>query len=472
MPPYPPCPPCPPCFRARQECHYAPTRGGAQDKYINDPDLLKQANVLVVLNSATPYNCLTTCSRIEGPDVHEACNPLELKPTDDEPQSNIVRWRPTEKGRYRSIDFYINSIAFRVPEGLRQLSLAVASGNEPMQTYSIELFGSTDRFGGMRPICEHVTEMLRSQQVPLKLGYDKKAARFYFLPTSKKTKFTVQLLGWDDGAPARSVLPLLGFERSICMDTAHELPQATKLYATKQTTIDDEHPMDAQRVRTDVKLADLQKRFEEKFGSRKSAKRKATVVGQLKEADKVTPICIQDGHLILCDYLFSLAYFALVRVNPLWHKPGQSMLLPLDESERRVNDETTDDLFASSAIPNKTVGQPSDRFKALLKELATGTPQTPSGGNDRKILASFDMTCILFDVVLAEAYKIIREADSDEQETKAAGGEVPIESRWRERDDAGTASEPLSDTDCLKRIFLEKLKGEKEASTTTDEHSQ
>ncbi|KAL3904301.1 MAG: hypothetical protein SGPRY_011340 [Prymnesium sp.] len=74
------------------ECHYAPTRGGAQDKYINDELMLKKLNVVVLLISATPFNCLTKTSRIVDPDVSKACNALELESTHDDPTSNSL-WR-------------------------------------------------------------------------------------------------------------------------------------------------------------------------------------------------------------------------------------------------------------------------------------------------------------------------------------------------------------------------------------------
>jgi hypothetical protein len=385
-----------------------------------------------------------------------------LKPEDPDPTSNIVRWRPTERGRYRSIDFYVNSIAFRVPSSGRQLSVAITCSPECTRyVYSVELFKSSDRFASMDAICLHVTEMLKTAGALLVLKYSKQEGRFYFQPTKRVAKFSIELLGWDD-ASGGSVLPLLGFERQGCEGKTFECPQAAKMFATAPTTIDDDHPIDGQRIRTDLKLAVLWNTFKDKFDTRKKAARKATNVGELEESGKTVSISIQDGHLILCDYLFSLAYFALVRVNPQWYVPGEAMLLDLDESMRRLHKaETIDALFDHSAIPD--IGQSTDRFQLLLDKLAMGKPRTPSGGNDRKILASYDVRSVLCEVVLKQMTKQMAEealADGnagDEADDEAHG---PVQS-----------VPELSAMDCLKRIFEQKLNGEKEASTTTDEHS-
>ena len=332
-----------------------------------------------------------------------------------------------------------------MPSGCRHLSVAVTEGGDRKE-YSTILFEASDRFGSMSPICQHVTEMLESKQAPLKLKYDKFSGYFYFQPTKTRNKFDIELLGWDD----KSVLPVLGFKREEFEGKTFDQKQKAKLFATGRTTIDGDHPIEFQRVRTDLKLASLQLQFNKRFGTRKVAKRKATDVGKLKEGATVTPICIQDGHLILCDYLFSLAYFALVRVNPRWHEPGQSMLLDLKSSEERLcKIESTDALFNESTIPGPHPN--GNRFEKLLEKLAEGKPEMPSGGNDCKILASYDVKEILCGVVLKEAFKEIRQ----EIEAQAEGAED---------------AEP-SDSTCLKRIFEEKLKGEKEAYATTDEES-
>ena len=127
--------------------------------------MLKLKNVVVLLNSATPYNCLTKCSRVVNPDVSKACNPLKLGATDPDPTSNVMRWRPDEEGRYRSIDFYVNSIAFRVPSGCNRLSITIAMGDEETE-YEVPLFEECVRFGSMKAVAEYVTGKLHVKEAP------------------------------------------------------------------------------------------------------------------------------------------------------------------------------------------------------------------------------------------------------------------------------------------------------------------
>ena len=67
------------------ECHWGPTIKGKHDTFLNDLALVEAPNVLMLLVSATPYNVLTSCSRLD--------------------QSNVVRWfeDPDEATEYRAV---------------------------------------------------------------------------------------------------------------------------------------------------------------------------------------------------------------------------------------------------------------------------------------------------------------------------------------------------------------------------------
>ncbi|CAM9322094.1 unnamed protein product, partial [Scytosiphon promiscuus] len=47
------------------ECHYAATQSGPHNTYVNDPDLHAASNFVLLGVSATPYNCLTSGSRVK-----------------------------------------------------------------------------------------------------------------------------------------------------------------------------------------------------------------------------------------------------------------------------------------------------------------------------------------------------------------------------------------------------------------------
>ena len=93
-----------------------------------------------------------------------------------------------------------------------------------------------------------------------------------------------------------------------------------------------------------------------------------------KQKDESVPI--QDGHLFMCDYLFSLAYHAKVRLNHKWHENGEAMLLDIldmPQSEARV----------------RVISEME--FRAELEKLAKASDiSVPCGSG--KTLASYDGT--------------------------------------------------------------------------------
>jgi hypothetical protein len=90
-----------------------------------------------------------------------------------------------------------------------------------------------------------------------------------------------------------------------------------------------------------------------------------------KQKDESVPI--QDGHLFMCDYLFSLAYHAKVRLNHKWHENGEAMLLDMPQSEARVREIS------------------ETKFRAELEKLAKASGKSVSCGSG-KILESYDGT--------------------------------------------------------------------------------
>ena len=171
----------------------------------------------MLLNSATPYNCLTKNSRLTGLETNFS-DPLQLG-EGEMPPSNVIRWRPNGTGRYRHIDLYMDSIAFRVPESRRSLKLSVQlQADQSWEPYVVPLFEESDRFASMTSVAVHVTERLKSVGAPLTLKYDKRKLKYVFQPTIARQAFRLRLdLEGEDfpkDFPKDSVLPLLGFTSS------------------------------------------------------------------------------------------------------------------------------------------------------------------------------------------------------------------------------------------------------------------
>ena len=145
----------------QQECHYAPTRNSpVHDRYLNNPALLQCDNFLAILSSATPYNCLSRFSRLETTDLPYS------NLNDDEPESNIIRWRPSvgETGcLYRSLDFFVETIVFQVPKESRALAYNVRVGSKEPLIVRMQLFGEGDvRFGSLYKLAEQINEELKT----------------------------------------------------------------------------------------------------------------------------------------------------------------------------------------------------------------------------------------------------------------------------------------------------------------------
>ncbi|KAL3904300.1 MAG: hypothetical protein SGPRY_011339, partial [Prymnesium sp.] len=294
----------------------------------------------------------------------------------------------------------------------------------------------------MKAVAEHVTSVLRSNGAPIQLIFAK--GRFCF---TVKSKVKLLLLDWGD---SKSVLRLLGFKKEQC-EKPHELSlKAPKLLADDGATIDDDYPLNSQRIRADASFAKLQQSF------KKMTKRESTYIGSLRDG---TEVKVQDGHVLMCDYLFSLAYFALVRVDPEWDQPGKSMLRSLEESKERLKGASSSayELLKNSSISERSISasikDPSPLktvFEAILKELAKSKPRPVSGSNSKPILKSYDISKILCELVLKEQLECAKE------ETQA------------DKDEHCAEKQAEANEDPLYYIFEQKILGEREAATTTD----
>ena len=169
-------------------------------------------------------------------------------------------------------------------------------------------------------------------QAPIACKYDKSAApgdiydtgRFS-LVAKKGTGVQVLLHGGE-----HSVLPLLGFSDSQFDSGYLSLP----LVAANPADIDRDHPVAAQRVRSDTNFADKFSRFNGRFGTR--MKRAKTSVGELvprfggkskgrkaTQGGEAKPIFVQDGHLCAFSLCLSLGWhMPSVTCNPLLLRTG------------------------------------------------------------------------------------------------------------------------------------------------------
>ena len=78
------------------ECHHSYTSSGYYSKFVNDDELMKLSNVLVVMVSATPYANLTANSRIPGCELNG-----ENEPDDAQSEEHhVVKWFPPASNEF------------------------------------------------------------------------------------------------------------------------------------------------------------------------------------------------------------------------------------------------------------------------------------------------------------------------------------------------------------------------------------
>jgi hypothetical protein len=313
-------------------------------------------------------------------------------------------------------------------------------------------------------LAAHITKKLAETDAEVELTYDKKQAqRFCFQPTVSKATL---LLIMNDF----SLLPVLGFSKRQ-MNTECQLPftRRSRLLADAEATIDADYPVQSQLIRSDKGYVKLMADFNTRFGRRKDRRRAKNRVGKLmrhaeREGKADTPggVQLEDGHLLTCEYLWSLAYCALIRVHPRWHEPGMDLLqsVRIDESDDSLKQRTLAALLSLAPPVDKAEVESASlnaAFQHLLRILATGRPKQRFGSGSKTTLESYNLSSILCDFVhgtkLQDARKEIQLALVD---AAGVGGNESVE---------------IPDDEALLHILKAKLKGERDAAVTTDDES-
>jgi hypothetical protein len=105
------------------ESHWGYNFGGAHDKFVNDPELLKAKNLIIVQVSATPYCNLTQASRVPEKYIQieddkwkilDSKEGRESKDYSQLEELHVVKWYPPgqedEKSRYLRLEHFLRTI--------------------------------------------------------------------------------------------------------------------------------------------------------------------------------------------------------------------------------------------------------------------------------------------------------------------------------------------------------------------------
>ena len=232
------------------ECHFAPTaptlpkNAGEKGKpaaipLLHEPEMRGKKNFVVLLISATPYNCLSTNSSI--------------------PENNIVDWSTTMLGlstarpNYVGFEYYFRSIAFSIPQ-VALAAIRVGNVIVNMEALGYQEFGEFSHFA--KVLTDLLTKALRDKPFKVTCKYTER--KFVLSLTLDSIKEMMIELA---DTTQEGLLYHLGFRNSEAESAAAvklTFTTNTRTFrAIKETNIDKENPTESQFIRADGPLDDI-----------------------------------------------------------------------------------------------------------------------------------------------------------------------------------------------------------------------
>jgi hypothetical protein len=301
------------------ECHNAPTQNAIP--IIHDHDLCASDNFLVVLISATPFNCLSTQSKVQP--------------------ENLLIWSDIIANKNRSIytgfDFYARSIAFRSPVNHIQIR-EVRFGDEVIiDNLCIDVFHSNREFCGFQGLAMVVQTALQNNQNLTHRGlkchfvFEKKTSNFKFKVSTVPSRVRGSLcIDRED-----SLFQYLAFFRNG--EEKVLVPFNTDIFSgpASDFNIDENFPLEKQHLREDPSFAKVREILQLSFPelrrvheeSRRRANGNALEPNIMPHVDHAFPMLqpehhsklpdgytlmkSRNGFTIVIDYIFSMCYFAV-----------------------------------------------------------------------------------------------------------------------------------------------------------------
>jgi hypothetical protein len=289
------------------ECHYAPSTSAIPA--LHDADVRARNNVVVVLVSATPYNCISTRSRIPADNIVEWSSLVDLHATPN----------------YIGFEHYFRSIAFTLPapggpaapDSTGRLYLVIAVGDPAVDTrVHFENCDHYREYADHQTLAALITQRLRDRHIALTCacGEDGKVvfrrSRDLRTPLFLRDTALMRALGFPAGA--RFAVE----ERAVTATSVH--------------TLGDDVPLVSQHLRQDspfsvlyeaiVAECDQLKRFNVRTTVKLSAQWSDELKGLQGRRPPVTRLfnkmmSAKNGFTIILDYILSIAYYGSCRIE-------------------------------------------------------------------------------------------------------------------------------------------------------------
>lgn len=294
------------------ECHRSPTVVSSAHSIINDPLLMARPNFLVLMVSATPFNCVSLNSRISPSNRILWRNVLA-------DQNRPLQYNPA----YVGLDYFFSTLQFRVN---CEASLTLKIGSS-LITVHIEPISQGRLYASLTSLASDINKCIMDHpeaKSALKFQYLTKESRFAF----RNAKCDVSLIPGD-------LLRALGFS-----DGAIICPHDEPFLGSLEFTVDNDSPVCAQCIRHDPsvavfirheregrKMGNLPVEFDHDLEALVNDLRSELEAGstrvdwndveeELKRVSKLVKPETERKELkacpILADYIFSLAYLAIV----------------------------------------------------------------------------------------------------------------------------------------------------------------
>ena len=180
---------------------------------------------------------------------------------DEAGESNVGRWfQSGEKAEteYRSLEYYLDTVAFEVPPNRREARLKIQIGSEEPKELALTLDNASGsiqsqplHLASMDAIAKLLSASLERQGIKKTVLVVKFSDNRFYLhrPRAPKKKTTVTLVFNE-----HSIWPLLGFKDNVLSKELCRLDDGTmddKLVAEGEITVDSQSPNSLQRIRSD-----------------------------------------------------------------------------------------------------------------------------------------------------------------------------------------------------------------------------
>jgi hypothetical protein len=285
------------------ECHYGPTVNATPA--LHHADVRGMNNVVVVMVSATPFNCVSTQSRI--------------------PLRNIIEWTslvdPHATPSYIGFEHYFRSVAFTLPGP----DDAVAAGSAELSRLVVVVDNSTvavpldhyREYADDVAVTAMISRCLNASKVPLTCSNLKSGAVVFRRDGNRKTQLFI-----NDTPLLRS----LGFSAGVCIPAG-----AKEAVAQDEHTLGDDVSLVSQHLRQDSHFSSLRKEIVAKchklkrFNAGNAVKLSAEWSDDWKGLQGHCPpqkvllnrmMSAKNGFAIILDYILSIAYYGSCRVEP------------------------------------------------------------------------------------------------------------------------------------------------------------